>query len=321
MVKDTFVTKLGKIGNRIIPKFFLPTIREIYNKCYYDNFYYKNYEKPLIDKIIAAHSESDNSEIQGILKFISNNGLISQPYEWANPKTYDNKKILKSIRVYRDNDKKLMYTYLNGKRIYFPASWDKRQIKRYFFSVQLVEQHPQSPHHYLDSGFDVDGDSIVVDCGVAEGNFGLSVVEKCKTLYLFEPDEIWMEPLRATFAPWEDKVVIVQKYLSNVSDENNISLDEYFSDKPYPNFLKLDVEGYEESILLGSKNILKSGETNKVAICVYHKADDESRLGNILKDSGFTLKVNQGYCLLSVDKIYPYIRHCVMQAEKSTTQN
>lgn len=103
-----------------------------------------------------------------------------------------------------------------------------------------------------------------MDCGVAEGNFGLSIVEKCKKFYLFEPEEQWMEPLKATFAPWKDKVVIVQKYLSDTTDEINTTLDDYFSDKEYPNFLKLDGEGYEERLLLGTKKILSSNDLKKL---------------------------------------------------------
>ena len=63
-----------------------------------------------------------------------------------------------------------------------------------------------------------------------------------------------MEPLNATFAPWKDKLVIVQKYLYDTTDEMNITLDNFFAD--YSNFLKLDVEWYEERLLLGADKIL-----------------------------------------------------------------
>ena len=52
---------------------------------------------------------------------------------------------------------------------------------------------------------------IVVDIGAADGNFGLSIIEKVSKLYLFEPQKSWHKALQATFKPWEDKVEIVSK--------------------------------------------------------------------------------------------------------------
>lgn len=225
--------------------------------------------------------------------------------------------MMASIQVFRDAVCNLPYVYLNEKKLYFPDDWKDQKIRSYYFGLQEIEQHPLSPHRYLSSDFTVDENSIVVDCDVAEGNFGLDIIEKCKVLYLFEPEEQWMEPLRATFAPWKDKVVIVQKYLSDVTDEMHITLDDFFADKEYPNFLKLDVEGYEEQLLLGAKNVLSSNDLKKVVICIYHRAEDEDVLGTDLCSHGFATSHTSGYMAVAFDSKSPYLRHGIIRATKS----
>lgn len=185
--------------------------------------------------------------------YLDRHGFVSPPYVWADMTNSEVRERFSKVDIYNDAYLNLRYTLLEGKTHIFPRNWDVNYIRQYYFDLQEIEQHPISTHRYLINDFTVDENSIIVDCGVAEGNFGLSIVEKCKKFYLFEPEEQWMEPLKATFALWKDKVVIVQKYLSDTTDEINTTLDDYFSDKEYPNFLKLDVEGYEERLLLGTK--------------------------------------------------------------------
>ncbi|MCZ0861826.1 FkbM family methyltransferase [Methanocorpusculum vombati] len=307
---ETMNHKIVNFGKRVIPDALLPTIQKYYNKHYYD--------RPTIQKIIAAYSDSNDTEIQNIVKYISRNGLIAFPYEWADRFTPQNRKKINSIQIFKDKEYDLPYVYLGEEKLYFPNDWDDQKIRINYFGLQEIEQHLLSPHCYLSEDFVVDENSIVVDCGVAEGNFSLSIVEKCKKLYLFEPEEQWMEPLKATFAPWKDKVVIVQKYLSDITDEVNITLDDYFADKEYPNFLKLDVEGYEKQVLLGSKKILSSDDLKKVVTCIYHKADDEDVLGALLCNHGFITSKTPGYTTLSLDNKYPYLRHGVIRATKSS---
>ncbi|MDR0567342.1 MAG: methyltransferase, partial [Prevotellaceae bacterium] len=57
---------------------------------------------------------------------------------------------------------------------------------------------------------------VVVDAGVAEGIFALSVVERAKELYLFEADKDWIAPLEATFAPFGNKANIVNCYVADI---------------------------------------------------------------------------------------------------------
>ena len=78
------------------------------------------------------------------------------------------------------------------------------------YNLLSKEQDVRSAHRYLDGAFTFEKGEILVDAGVAEGNFALDVVEKASKLILFEADREWIEPLQATFAPWKEKIVIVQ---------------------------------------------------------------------------------------------------------------
>ena len=105
-----------------------------------------------------------------------------------------------------------------------------------------VEQDSASPHRYLTDNFNVTEGSVIADVGAAEGNFSLSVIEKVAHTYIFEPDPAWVKALEATFAPWIEKVTIVQKLVGNQTTGNYITLDDYFRDKNKPDFIKADVD-------------------------------------------------------------------------------
>ena len=51
--------------------------------------------------------------------------------------------------------------------------------------------------------------------------------------------------MEVTFAPYKEKITIVRKYVSDVDDEDNITLDTFFRDegKSIDNlFLKMNIE-------------------------------------------------------------------------------
>ena len=69
-------------------------------------------------------------------------------------------------------------------------------------------------------------------------------------VYLFECDEDWIEPLIATFKPWESKIEIVRKFVSNKNGDNITSLDTFLKNKSINLFLKMDIEGYLISLIM-----------------------------------------------------------------------
>ena len=95
----------------------------------------------------------------------------------------------------------------------------------------MSEQDPASPHRYLTDDFSVQHGDHVADIGVAEGNFGLSIIDKVDKLYLFENNPGWCEALETTFAPWKQKVEIINQEVSSQFVDNKITIDKYFGDK------------------------------------------------------------------------------------------
>lgn len=92
----------------------------------------------------------------------------------------------------------------------------------------LLEQDEESPHRYIKSNRIPDSNTIFADLGAAEGFLALDFIDKVKKIYLFECDPDWIEALKMTFGPWENKVEIVNRYVSDVTSEKTVSLDDFF---------------------------------------------------------------------------------------------
>ena len=142
-----------------------------------------------------------------------------------------------------------------GKKLYYKNGNRPKKAQQYFNSLRL-EQDIRSPHRYLTPDFDVAENDVVVDVGAAEGNFSLSVIEKVGHVFLFETDIKWIKALEATFEPWKHKVKIIQKYVSDKTDDQCIALDDFFDDKQTIHFIKADVEGAEGLVLQGATRVI-----------------------------------------------------------------
>jgi len=251
-----------------------------------------------------------SSEKKAVLDYITKNGVSVFPYEFT--QNY----IKSSIKVYRDKDKGLKYVFHENKKLYFKKRWSVSRIQRAYNQL-LMEQDVKSPHCYLNQNFKVDATDVVVDFGAAEGNFSLSVVEKVSHIYIFEADYEWIDALNATFEPWKEKITIVPKFVTNFDDTKHCTGDNYFDDKKV-SFLKIDVEGSESKLLEGTKNILRKSAPLKIALCTYHKQNDEEEFTQLLKQNGFNVEASQGYVIFYLDKKIksPYLRRALLRAYK-----
>ncbi len=266
-----------------------------------------------IQKYYASLPEPPSDEITTVLNYLRKNPIAVFPYD------FQDEYIAENIEVFEDIERGLKYVLLDGKRLYFKKRWGKKKIQN-LYNLLSKEQDSRSPHRYLTNQFTFDDDNVLVDVGAAEGNFALSIVEKASKIILFEADKEWIEPLNATFEPWKDKVKIVNKFVSNISDSSNIKLDDYLSiQNGMGIFLKIDVEGAESRLLLGCKQILSEQKPLKVAICTYHKQNDEKEFSAILKQHGFKTSHSDGYMLFYYDKqmTEPYFRRGLIRAVKN----
>ena len=128
-------------------------------------------------------SQETNKEINEILTYLPKCGVQPFPYPWA---IMDE---ASTIKIYYDEERDLRYVILDGKKLYYPRGMSDDNIKNSYYFVQKIEQHTSSPHRYLTPDFNISEEDIVVDCGVAEGNFSLAIVDQVKKIYLFKPKE------------------------------------------------------------------------------------------------------------------------------------
>ncbi|MBE6100797.1 MAG: FkbM family methyltransferase [Selenomonas ruminantium] len=175
-----------------------------------------------------------------------------------------------------------------------------------------------SPHNYFDleTGFTVDSipeGAVVADVGSAEGLFGMLLVQKAKKVYLFENSSYWMPMLEKTYAPYKDKVEIVQGTVGDGAGD--IRLDDFFRDREKPTLVKMDVEGYEASVLRGMRGLISSPDMMTMLICTYHRQEDWPHFYDLLKDN-FEITSSPGYYWHMPDPMPPFFRHGVMRAVK-----
>jgi predicted RNA methylase len=219
-----------------------------------------------------------------------------------------------------DPDRGLHYALVNGKRMYFKRGWTEDECIQYCYCIQQ-EQDENSPHRYLAGGFTVQGGDIVADIGAAEGIFALEVIEQAGKVYLFEADRGWIEALEATFAPWKEKVEIVDRFVSDTDTPATVTLDGFFRDRAHPNFLKVDVDGAETKQLRGCKTLLAAQTPMRIALCTYHQQEDEARFSKLLQDHGFAISYSKGYFLFINDELKPpYFRRGVLRATRTAAE-
>ena len=250
-----------------------------------------------------------NDEQKEVLKYLENDEIKIFPYPFHN--NYSPEK----IEVLYDSGNGMHYVIQDGKRLYFKKRWKEKRIKRAYCDL-IREQDPGSPHRYLTESFTIGNKDVLADIGAAEGNFSLAVIDKVKKIYLFEYDHEWIEALRATFAPWTDKVEIISKYVSDHNDSSHVRFDTFFENKKDITFLKIDVDGAESVVLKSCNEVFSTNEPFKIALCTYHKNNDEKDFTRLLKDYGFNVTPSKGYMIHYYDKKMkaPYLRRGLIRA-------
>lgn len=214
----------------------------------------------------------------------------------------------------------LPYIVHDGKRLFFPRHFSPAVVKSTYRSL-LMEQDQASPHLYWrEKG--VFKDKTFFDLGAAEGFITLDHIEDLKQAYVFECEKAWIEALQATFKPYLGKVTIVQRYVSDKTDEaaRTLRLDDYVNQNSCQvNLIKMDIEGYEECALEGLRDTLIAQSVD-LAVCAYHKPDAAQAIVDLLTAYGYTCTKNPRLMCFVYDERPPYLRTGIVNAQKKTTQ-
>ena len=200
------------------------------------------------------------------------------------------------IRAIFDFGANHYYILHNGKKLYFPENLSKQTIRNLYRGL-LIEQDKFSAHRYVQSYEELRG-KVLLDVGAAEGIFSLDVIEEVEHVYLFECNPEWRDVLKLTFAKWKDKVTIVSKYVTDISSENAITLDDFMKEKNQENlFIKMDIEGFEFKALQGAKYLFKEAACLSCSICTYHNDEDVQLIEQFLQENKFVCNFTDGYLL------------------------
>ncbi len=258
------------------------------------------------------YRRTNDEEIKKITSFLIENEVQMIPYEFT--KKYQ----AGDVTVYTDRASEYPYAIVDNNKVFFPKEFNSEEI-RTRVALALMEQDNDSPHKYLSDTINIEPGDTAVLIGASDGIFCLSIIEKTKKVYLFEPDKKWSMPLKLTLGKYIDKVEIIDKYISDMDDDENITLDNFFkSKKESVNFIQADIEGSEKKLLFGGKNLLNQSNRLKLSICAYHKDSDFTELSNLLISAGFNISSSSGYMIMwmQIPCRAPYLRKGVIYASK-----
>lgn len=299
---------------KIIQKFWqniAPVSLQAYIRFLLESKIYRDRRLAVLNHYKTVDPSLLDMEIREGLKYLKKNKFTAYPYYWT--LKYDSW----MPEVVKDESTQCYYSIYEGKKMFFPKKFSLKEVVWIIRSI-YKEQDINSPHLYLTEQFKLNDRSIVIDAGVAEGNFALSVVEKAEFLYLVECDPEWMEALKMTFAPWREKVIFVEKFMSDSESATTISIDSLLKNTVGKDnyFIKMDIEGYEQLALSGMKNLVASGKQIKMDICTYHKAKDLVEIQSTLNKYGFKWHVSDSYILFCRPGDMPEFRKVLIRAEK-----
>lgn len=297
----------------------LEEIKYRHNTLTNDN-YWQTYLGLLKRQIISYYSVNPEASFrfQNEIEFLIHNDELIFPY----PQT----KKLKNIKSGIDNSTRMPYIIHNGKRLYFPNNMaESLAISTYknFIETECILGggfREKAPHQYESKTFYVNDGDILLDIGCAEALFALEHIEKVKKVYLIESNPYWADALKATFAPYNNKVTFINKLISDTDSDTCTTLASLLkNDISESIFIKMDIEGYEQMVLKSSIDFLSTLKNIKIACCTYHRQNDFVEISALLNNNGFQIEASDGYMVYPQGGLQPpYFRNGILRCKKTT---
>lgn len=174
--------------------------------------------------------------------------------------------------------------YILEQIIYYRITVNMNYLSDFKFSPEL---------QYFDDVIHLSED-VFIDAGAYDGQTTLEFINRCpsyRSAYVFEPSNLNLDKAKNNLADYRN-VNFIEKGLSNkaevlrfhsnngsasaIADDGDVeiqvdSLDNLVQEKV--TFIKMDIEGAESLAIEGAKNHILNDHP-KMAIAVYHKADD-----------------------------------------------
>lgn len=193
--------------------------------------------------------------------------------------------------------------YIKGLRhpLYLPAEFDLR----FLYQVLTEETYKWNWHYYQIPQTRVEMGEVVLDCGAAEGLFSLMAKQQgAERVICIEPHPAYLRALPHTFYR-DDMVTIVAAALGDTVGEirlTNNGIGSVITDLQegttparvetvdhlcsslaiQPTYIKADIEGYEEKMLMGAAETIATHHP-KLALTTYHRASAGKWMESFLK--------------------------------------
>jgi len=158
-------------------------------------------------------------------------------------------------------------------------------------------------HNYEYGPTQISKDDIVVDAGSAEGLFSLSIVNRCKNIFIIESNKFFLRALEKTFKTFiprkielfntaiGDKDAFAETTGNRINnsvvesikgDVKVTTLDNLLKDKGRITYIKADLEGWEMKMLIGAKGIISKYKP-KMVIAAYHRDNEYKEMISFIR--------------------------------------
>ncbi len=245
-------------------------------------------------RVIEKYEKTEDLEIKKTVEWLREHEISVRNQRENQEKTY--------YEVYFDKEKgDFPYVDFYGKRMYYPRDYEFERDGDKYFLTNVVEcdQYPGSPHLYIEGTHRIYQNDVIVDAGVAEGNFALTYIDMVSKAYLIESDQRWLDALELTFKPYRKKVVFIPKNLSDENTKTSTTLDSIIQSSRV-DFVKMDIEGAETKALLGGINVLRNCAP-RLSVCTYHRERDMEYIIFLLESLEYEVRPAEGYMFFLYD--------------------